>query len=59
MAVCENCGKKPMFGNLRSHSMRATRRKYLPNIQQVRVYENGHLVRRHLCAKCIKALAKI
>lgn len=58
MAVCQNCGKKPMFGNHRSFSMRATRRKFLPNIQTVRVWENGQYVRKSLCAKCIKTLAK-
>jgi large subunit ribosomal protein L28 len=59
MAVCENCGKKPMFGNRRSFSMRATRRKFLPNIQSVRVWENGQYVRKHLCTKCIKTLSKV
>lgn len=29
---------KPMFGNQRSFSMRATRRKFLPNIQSKRVF---------------------
>jgi len=58
MAKCENCGKKPMFGNARSFSMRATRRKFNPNIQRVRVMENGKTVRKHLCTKCIKTLAK-
>jgi len=59
MAVCESCGKKPMFGNQRSFSMRATRRKFLPNIQRVTVMEKGVPVRKNLCAKCIKTLAKI
>ena len=59
MAVCENCGKKPMFGNARSFSMRATRRKFLPNIQTVRVWENGQYVRKNLCTKCIKTLSKV
>lgn len=59
MAVCEHCGKKPMFGNQRSFSMRATRRKFLPNIQAVTVMEKGMPVRKQLCAKCIKTLAKI
>jgi large subunit ribosomal protein L28 len=58
MAVCQNCGKKPMFGNHRSFSMRATRRKFLPNIQTVKVMENGRYVRKSLCTKCIKTLSK-
>jgi large subunit ribosomal protein L28 len=59
MAVCQQCGKKPMFGNTRSFSMRATRRKFMPNIQRVRVEENGVYVQKSLCTKCIKALAKV
>jgi large subunit ribosomal protein L28 len=58
MAKCENCGKGPMFGNRRSHSMRATRHKFKPNLQRVRVMQAGQLVRKTLCTKCIKALAK-
>ncbi|MDZ4770380.1 MAG: 50S ribosomal protein L28 [Chloroflexota bacterium] len=58
MAVCENCGKKPMFGNTRSFSLRASRRKFNPNIQAVHVFENGVSVRKKLCTKCIKTLAK-
>ncbi|MBK8021386.1 MAG: 50S ribosomal protein L28 [Chloroflexi bacterium] len=58
MAVCEMCGKKPMFGNTRSFSLRASRRKFNPNIQRVTLMENGEKVRKHLCTKCIKTLAK-
>jgi large subunit ribosomal protein L28 len=57
--VCENCGKKPMFGNTRSFSMRHSRRKFNPNIQSVHVMENGKSVRKYMCAKCIKTLAKV
>jgi large subunit ribosomal protein L28 len=58
MAVCEVCGKKPQFGNQRSFSMRATRRKFSPNIQKVTVREGQTMVRKSMCTKCIKSLAK-
>jgi large subunit ribosomal protein L28 len=58
MAKCENCGKIPTFGNYRSFSMKKTRRQFKPNLQQIRVQENGRYVRKTLCAKCIKTLAK-
>ena len=58
MAKCEHCGKGPQFGQARSHSLKATKRLFKPNLQRVRVYENGRYVRRVLCAKCIKSLAK-
>jgi large subunit ribosomal protein L28 len=47
-----------MFGNRRSHSMRATRHKFKPNLQTVRVQDGETYVRKTLCTKCIKTLAK-
>ena len=58
MAKCEYCGKKPMSGNNRSHSMQATKRKFKPNVQRVSVMENGRLVKRYVCARCLKTLTK-
>jgi len=59
MAKCEKCGKTTTFGHNRSFSMRATNRKFKPNLQKVSVYENGKKVSKVLCAKCIKSLSKI
>jgi len=59
MAKCENCGKTTAFGHNRSFSMRATNRKFKPNLQQVSIFENGAKVRKVLCAKCIKTLSKV
>ena len=59
MAKCEMCGKGPMFGQNRSHSLKATKRTFKPNVQRVTVYEGGHKVRKMLCTKCIKALSKL
>jgi ribosomal protein L28 len=39
--------------------MRATRRTFRPNLQHVRLLEGGQLVRKTLCAKCIKRLARV
>ncbi|MEA3326372.1 MAG: 50S ribosomal protein L28 [Chloroflexota bacterium] len=58
MAICEKCGKKTTFGHNRSHSMRATNRKFKPNLQKVTIYENGRLVRKTLCTRCIRTLVK-
>jgi large subunit ribosomal protein L28 len=58
MARCDHCGKTTTFGHNRSFSMRATNRAFRPNLQRVRVLENGQLVRKMLCAKCIKRLAQ-
>ncbi len=58
MAKCAHCGKTTTFGQSRSFSMKATKRKFKPNLQRVRVMEGGRWVRKTLCAKCIKRLAR-
>ncbi len=58
MAKCERCGKTTTFGHNRSFSMKATKRKFRPNLQRVRVMEGGRQVRKTLCTKCIKRLAR-
>jgi large subunit ribosomal protein L28 len=57
MARCDTCGKTTTFGQSRSFSMKATKRTFKPNLQRVKVLENGRLVRKTLCAKCIKRLS--
>jgi len=53
--VCVSCGKKPGFGNHRSHSMVATKRRFNPNLQRVRVLVNGAPRRAYVCTRCLKA----
>ncbi len=53
--VCHSCGKGPAFGNSRSHSMVATRRRFDPNLQKVRIVEGDRKVRAYVCTRCLKA----
>lgn len=53
--VCTVCGKKPGYGSNRSHSNRATRRRFNPNLQKIRIVQNGSPTRAYVCAKCISA----
>jgi large subunit ribosomal protein L28 len=53
--VCTVCGKKPGYGNNRSHSNRATRRRFNPNLQKIRIVQSGSPTRAYVCAKCISA----
>lgn len=53
--ICSVCGRAPSFGHNRSHSMRATKRRWNPNVQKVHVYLNGKPTRAYVCAKCLKA----
>ena len=52
--VCSVCGKKPAFGHNRSHSMVATKRRFNPNLQRVRVLLNGVGIRAYVCTRCLK-----
>jgi large subunit ribosomal protein L28 len=54
--VCRVCGKGPRFGNNRSHSMRATSRRFNANVQKVRILANGITpVQAYVCTRCLKA----
>ena len=53
--VCHSCGKGPAFGQSRSHSMAATKRRFDPNLQKVRIQENGTKLRAYVCTRCLKA----
>jgi len=46
--VCAICGKKPAFGNHRSHSMVATKRRFDPNLQRVRILLKGSPTRAYV-----------
>ncbi|HYP47724.1 MAG TPA: 50S ribosomal protein L28 [Thermoleophilaceae bacterium] len=53
--VCYSCGKGPAFGNNRSHSMVATRRRFNPNLQKVRILVGSSPSRQYVCTRCLKA----
>ncbi len=53
--VCYSCAKGPSFGHSRSHSMIATKRRFDPNLQKVRISDQGSLKRVYVCTCCLKA----
>ena len=53
--VCYACGKGPSFGHSRSHSMVATKRRFEPNLQKVRIDVGGTPRREYVCTRCLKA----
>jgi len=57
---CEITGKKPLSGNLVSHSMRHTKRRQMPNLQTKRVWipEEGRFVKMKISARAIKAISR-
>ena len=52
---CEVCGKTPVFGNQVSHANNVTARRWLPNLQRVRVLVNGAARRMQVCTRCIRS----
>ena len=53
--VCYSCKKGPAFGHSRSHSMVASKRRFDPNLQKIRIDVNGAPRREYVCTRCIKA----
>src|SRR3712207_193427 len=54
--VCHVCRKGPAFGHSRSHSMVASKRRFNPNLQKVRIRdEKGAPRRAYVCTRCLKA----
>ncbi len=53
--VCEICGKKPMTGSNVSHAHNVTKRRFYPNLQQVRAVRNGQVKRIKVCPRCLRS----
>jgi len=53
--VCEICGKKPMSGNHVSHAHNKNKRRFLPNLQRIRVQTADGVKRMRVCTSCIQA----
>ena len=58
--VCVKTGKKTMFGNTRSHSLRHTRRSFKANIQKKRVFDpaTGTYKKMKVSTSYLRTLAK-
>ena len=54
--VCYTCGKGPATGNNVSHAHNQTRRRWLPNLQTVKIITaDGERRRVRVCTRCISA----
>ena len=51
--VCYICGKGPSFGHNVSHANNKTRRKWLPNLQTIRIQTDKGVRRVRVCTQCI------
>ena len=52
---CEVCGKEPWVGKQVRFSDKRSSRRWLPNIQRVRVRHGNNSKRIRVCTSCIKA----
>ncbi|EGL82600.1 50S ribosomal protein L28 [Caldalkalibacillus thermarum TA2.A1] len=52
---CYITGKKPSYGNKRSHAENKTRRKWGVNVQKVRILVNGKPKRVYVSARALKS----
>ena len=66
--ICEICGKGPTTGSkivrrglekkkggIGLHITGVTKRRFLPNIQKIRIIQNGGVRKCRVCTSCIKA----
>ncbi|MGH7779711.1 MAG: 50S ribosomal protein L28 [Candidatus Binataceae bacterium] len=55
MRHCAICGKKPSVGNNVSHANNKTKRRWEPNLQEVRAKIGGGVMRISVCTRCIRS----
>ena len=53
--VCDLCGKRPQIGFNVSHAHNRTKKRVLPNLQKIRIMEDGQVKPVTLCTRCIRS----
>jgi large subunit ribosomal protein L28 len=54
-AICEICDKRPHFNYQVSFSHKRSKRRWSPNVQRIRIFEDGRVRRATVCTSCMKA----
>ena len=58
--ICENCGKKPQSGNNVSHANNKSKRRFEPNLVNVRAQlPSGEVKTVTVCTRCLRSGAVI
>lgn len=52
---CEICDKGPMSGNNVSHAHNTTRRRFLPNLHNVRAVVGSNTKKMRVCSSCLRS----
>ena len=53
--VCQVCGKRPVSGKNVSHAHNKTKRRFMPNLQRIKVNDGGVNRRMLVCTRCIRS----
>ncbi len=53
--VCDICGKRPSTGNSVSHANNRSKRRWLPNLQRVRIVDGKATRQVYVCTRCLKS----
>ncbi len=51
---CAICGKRPTTGHQISHAHNLSKRRWMPNLQKIRIEVDGKPKTTYVCARCIK-----
>jgi large subunit ribosomal protein L28 len=52
---CHVCAKGPSFGHTVSHAHNISPRKFYPNLQSIKIMENGAIKRVRVCTRCLRS----
>jgi large subunit ribosomal protein L28 len=53
--ACDICGKRPAVGNNVSHANNHTKRRWKPNLRQVRALHQGSVRNLQVCTRCLRS----
>lgn len=52
---CDICGKKPQIGHSVSHAHNLNKRRFNPNIHQMKISVDGTVKRAMVCTRCLRS----
>ena len=52
---CEICGKGPAVGNNVSHAHNLNKRRWMPNLQKMRIKDGESTKRAYVCTRCLRS----
>ncbi|MEO7994114.1 MAG: 50S ribosomal protein L28 [bacterium] len=54
--VCAITGRRPVAGNSISHSNRHNKRRFMPNLREVTIWQDGRKIRIKVSMRALKTL---